>query len=65
MDSIQSNNVLKLNTESLLQINFGIKNTIANHMKQRRINQATTQIISQGKLAAQKTIIHFIFNMES
>ena len=39
MDSIRSNNVLKLNTKSLLQINYGIKNTIANHINQRRINQ--------------------------
>ena len=65
MDSIWSNNVLKLNTESLLQIFCGIKNIIANHMKQRRINQATTQIISLGKFAAQNpTIFYCIFSMD-
>ena len=66
MDSIQSNNALKLNIESLLQINCGIKKTIANHMKQRRMNETRTQIISRGKLAAQNpSIIYFIFHKES
>ena len=35
-----SNNVLKLNTESLRQIFFGIKNTIANQMNMKK-NQIT------------------------
>ena len=61
------NNVLKLNTESLLQIFCGIKNNaIANHMKQRRIDQNHNTRYSQGKLTAQNlSIIYCIFHKES
>ena len=63
----RSNNMINLNTESLLQIFYGIKNnTIANHMKKRRIDQNHNTRYSQGKLAAQNpSIIYYIFHKES
>ena len=61
----RSNNVLKLNTEFLLQIFCIIKNTIANHMNMKKDQSHTTQIISWGKLTAKNpTIFYYIFNME-
>ena len=61
----RSNNVLKLNTESLLQIFLGIKKTIANHMNMKKYQSHTTQIISQGKVKAKNpTIFYCILSMD-
>ena len=51
----RSNNVLKLNIESLQQIFCGIKNTIANHMNMKKDQSYTTQIVSWGNITAKKT----------
>ena len=63
----RSNNLLKLNIESLLQIFCGIKNnTIANHMKQRKIDQNHNTRYSRGKITTQNpSIIYCIFHKES
>ena len=55
----QSNNVINLNTESFLQIIFGIKNTIANHMNMKKDQSHTTQIISRGKLTTKNPNIFY------
>ena len=61
----RSNNVLKFNTESLLQIFFRIKNTIANHMNMKKDQSHTTQIISQGNITTKNpTIFYFILSMD-
>ena len=59
----RSNNVLNLNTESLLQIFCGIKNnTISNHMKQRRKNRSKPQHqILPGKAYCSKPLYHILY----
>ena len=64
----QSNNVLKLNIESLLQKFCGIKNTIGNHMNMKKDQSHTTQIIP-GKSLQLKTplssIAYYIMDHET
>ena len=60
----QSNSLLKLNIESLLQIFCGIKNTIANHMNMKKY-QSHIKIISRRKLTAKNpTMFYCILSMD-
>ena len=67
MDSIQSNNVLKLDNESFYKSIAKIKHNRQSHEAKKESNQITTQIISWGKLAykflvPQSTYYYMPFN---
>ena len=61
MDSNRSKNLLKLDIESILQIIAEIKHNHQLHEAKKESNQTTTQIISQGKVAAQTPLSYILY----